>query len=560
MKYVKVLLGTLALISGTVNLEAQTTKKEWVKSNLKSMTLRQQIAQLFVIVCHPRQGEEHINYVLETIHEEQIGSLIWGQYTPVEYVNLLNKMQALVRIPLLVSMDAEWGVSMRIDSVVRFPQQLTLGAIEDNSLIYDFGVEVARQCREMGIHMNYAPVVDVNNNPKNPVIGMRSFGENKYKVTEKAYAYMKGMQDGGILTTLKHFPGHGDTDKDSHEEVPVILHDRKRLDDVELYPFRELIKRGATGVMTAHLLIPALDGNIASQSKKITTGLLQKGLKFRGLVVTDALEMKGAISNRDTAKVALYSLLAGNDVLEIPIDMKKSIDAIEKAVKNKEVSAKFIQKKCKKILEAKFDMGLHKGYQPINPEGILDRLNMEHTKTLRTKLSEASLTLLSNKEALPLFSPKVQYIEIGQGGTLRSHLEEFGVTDMIKISPNDNKERLDSLVTNLGDGIIVVGYHNIPRGRLSINFGVDSPLTDFLDNLAKAHKVVLLFFGNPYTLNNLKDLEPFSAVVVAYDNSEEAQIATFKAIFGYSGFTGRLPVTINEMFKEDFGLIIKSAQ
>ncbi|MCL2502349.1 MAG: glycoside hydrolase family 3 protein [Bacteroidales bacterium] len=557
MKRFKFFIMVLALTVGTVDAQAQKTKRQWVQSNLKTMTLREQIAQLFVIVCHPRQGEAHINKVLETIRQEQVGGIIWGTYTPTEYVHLLNKFQAQVRIPLMVSMDAEWGVSMRIDSVVRFPQQLTLGAIQDDSLIYDFGVEVARQCKELGIHINYAPVVDVNNNPRNPVINMRSFGENKYKVTEKAYAYMKGMQDEGILTTLKHFPGHGDTDRDSHDELPVILHDRYRLNDVELYPFRELIKRGATGVMVAHLLIPALSSEIASQSKEITTNLLQKELKFKGLVVTDALEMKGALHNRDTSKVALYSLMAGNDILEIPIDMKKSIDEIEKAVKSGLVSKRYIRKKCKKILEAKYDLGLHNGFTPINPTGILEKLNTEHTKSLRAKLSQKSLTLLSNNSVLPVNSSKVTYVEIGQGTAFKEQLEAFGVTDMVRVNSNDRREVLDSLSAHIsGDRVIVVGCHNVPRGRFAMDYGIDSPIIDFLDRIGRTHKVVLVFFGNPYSLANLKDLECFSAVIAAYDNSDEAQIASANALFGKQGFYGKLPVTINDKYREDFGLIV----
>ncbi|MCL2728006.1 MAG: glycoside hydrolase family 3 protein [Bacteroidales bacterium] len=561
MKRFKLFLMVWVLFTGTMNAQTQMTKRQWVQSNLKSMTLREQIAQLFVIVCHPRQGEAHIEHVMETIRGEQLGAIIWGAHTPTGYVHLLNRSQSLVRIPMISSMDAEWGVSMRIDSVVRFPQQLTLGAIEDNNLIYDFGVEVGRQCKELGIHINYAPVVDVNNNPQNPVINMRSFGENKYKVTEKAYAYMKGMHDAGILTTLKHFPGHGDTDRDSHDELPVILHNKERIHDIELYPFRELFKRGATGVMVAHLLIPSLSSEIASQSKEITTNLLRKKMKFKGLVVTDALEMKGALYNRDTSKVALYALLAGNDLLEVPIDVKKSIDEIEKAVKNGTVSKRLIQKKCKKVLETKYDLGLHNGFRPIDPAGILERLNTDHTRALRTKLSQTSITLLSNQNILPLRSSEVAFIEIGQGGVFKEQLEAFGVRDVFKIDPNGTKETLDSLSANIGDHeTVVVGCHNVPRGRGAINYGVDSPVLDFLDRLTSTHKVVLVFFGNPYSLSNFKDLDHFWAVVAAYDNSDEAQTASANALFGKQGFYGKLPVTINQKYREDFGLIVSDPQ
>jgi len=559
MKSFKIVLMASLFSVSSVCANGQETKQQWVESKLNSMTLRQQIAQLFVVSCYPKQGEQHIDKVAEIIRREQIGGMIWGECTPTECINTLNKLQSQVNIPLLVTIDAEWGVSMRLDSVVRFPQQLTLGAIQDNNLIYDFGVEVARQCNEIGAHFNFAPVVDVNNNPNNPVINMRSFGENKYKVTEKSYAYMKGMQDNGILTTLKHFPGHGDTDKDSHQELPVISHNRERLDDIELYPFRELIRRGATGVMTAHLLIPALcSENIpSSQSKAICTDLLQNELGFTGLILTDGLEMKGAIYNRDASKVALYSLLAGNDILEIPIDTKKSIDEIEKAVKNKTISKKYIREKCAKVLGAKYDLGLHKPFEPINPNGILERLNTEYTKALRMKLAEGSLTLLSNKNILPLSSERVTYIEIGQGTAFKKQIKEFCIADTFQINNDYTKESLDSLAINLQDAeTIIIGYHSIPRGRLSIKFGINSPVTEFLDNLSKDKKVIPVFFGNPYAVAYLHGVDSFEAFIVAYDNSEEAQICSAKAIFGKQNFSGKLPITINEKYKEDFGLVM----
>jgi len=558
MKSFKIMLTVSLLAAGAMCANAREIKKQQVNSKMKTMTLREQIAQLFVIACHPRQGEQHVKEVLKTLHEEQIGGIIWGECSPEKYINLLNEMQSQVKIPLLVTIDAEWGVAMRLDSVVRFPQQLTLGAIQNNDLIYDFGAEVARQCNEIGVHINFAPVVDVNNNPNNPVINMRSFGENKYKVTEKAYACMKGMQDGGILTCLKHFPGHGDTDKDSHKELPVILHDRPRINDIELYPFRELIKRGATGVMTAHLLIPALSSeNVpASQSKKICMYLLQHELKFRGLVITDGLEMQGAIYNRDTSKVAMYALMAGNDILEIPIDVRKSIDEIENAVLGKQISKKLIQKKCKKILEAKYDLGLFEGFKPLNPTGILERLNTEHAKSLRMKLAEASLTLLSNENVLPLSSEKIKYVEIGQGVAFKKQLTEYRAVDTFTIDADYSTESLDSLAANFrNDETIIVCYHNSPRKRSYTNFNIEPSIIDFVDNLAKNNKVILVFFGNPYSIANFKNPERFAALIAAYDNSHEAQISSAKAIFGKLNFSGKLPVTINEYYKEDFGIV-----
>jgi beta-glucosidase-like glycosyl hydrolase len=557
MKVFKIMFIASLFVAGAVCLNAQESKRQWVNAKIKSMTLRQQIAQLFVIACYPERGEKYVSEVSDIIREEQIGGIIWGECRPTLCVETLNHLQSLVDIPLLVTIDAEWGVAMRLDSVIKFPQQLTLGAIQDNNLIYKFGLEVAEQCRKIGVHFNFAPVVDVNNNPNNPVINMRSFGENKYKVTEKAYAYMKGMQDGGIITCIKHFPGHGDTDKDSHKELPTVAHDKKHINDTELYPFRELIKRGATGVMTAHLRIPAMyeDDIPASQSKEICTNLLQKKLKFKGLIVTDALEMNGALYNRDTSKVAMYSLLAGNNILEIPVNVKKSIDEIEKAVKNGEISKRYIKKNCKKILAAKYDSGLHKGFNPVNSQGILERLNTEQAKTLRLELAEASLTLLSNKNILPLNSTKIKYVEIGNGKAFKTQLNEYCEVDTISLKPNGTKENIDSVAAILSDAqTIIIGYHNT-HPRPYKNFGIDTLIVDFIDNLTANKNVVLVFFGNPYAIAKLKNHEKFAAIIAAYDNSDEAQICSAKAVFGKQKFRGKLPVSINEKYKEDFGII-----
>jgi beta-glucosidase-like glycosyl hydrolase len=544
-------------VACAVCTNAQESKRQWINAQIKSMTLRQQIAQLFVVACYPERGEKHVGEISDIICSEQIGGIIWGECSPTIYAETLNRFQSLVNIPLLVTMDAEWGVAMRLDSVIKFPQQLTLGAIQDNSLIYQFGQEVAEQCRKTGVHFNFAPVVDINNNPNNPVINMRSFGENKYKVTEKSYAYMKGMHDGGILTCLKHFPGHGDTDKDSHKELPTIMHDRKHINDTELYPFRELIKRGATGVMTAHLRIPALYKNDipASQSKEICTNLLQKKMKFKGLVVSDALEMKGALYNCDTSKVALYSLIAGNNILEIPVNVRKSIDEIEKAVKSGKISKRHIKKNCKKILAAKYDSGLHKGFNPINPQGILEKLNTEQAKALRFKLAEASLTLLSNKNILPLNSTKIKYVEIGNGNAFKNRLKQYCEIDTIVLKPESGRENIDSVVSNLSDAqTIIIGYHNT-HSRPYTNFGTDTLTVDFIDNLAINKNVILIFFGNPYAIAKFKNHEKFAAIIVAYDNSDEAQTCSAKAICGKQKFLGKLPVSINEQYKEDFGII-----
>ena len=565
MKQIKLLLMATLVAVGIASCgERKTERERWINYQMEQMTVRQQIAQLFVVAMHPSAGEAHIERIMTELRDEQIGGVIFTAVSPTRVINLLNQVQAEARIPLMVSMDAEWGVSMRVDSVIRLPQQLKLGAIQDLRLIYEMGLEIARQCREIGVHLNFAPVVDVNNNPNNPIISMRSFGENRYKVTERAYEIMRGMQDGGILTTLKHFPGHGDTDLDSHLVLPTIAHDRARLDEIELFPFRELVRRGATGVMTAHLLVPALcDENIpVSQSRAVVHDLLVEEMGFQGLIVTDALEMRGATYNRDPDRVGLYSLLAGNHILEVPIDVRASITVIEQAIEKGEIELEFVQNVVRRVLGVKFDLGLNRGFTPINPDGILERLNTPEAFDLRMRLAEAALTLLVNRnDILPLHQDlvgtSVRHIEIGQGSAFTQTMNEFAQVNTINVGYEFTPRELDAITNDVRNvETIVISYHHTPNPRRGsfVNFTIDTAIVDFIQNLAERQNVVLVFFGNPYAIADFTRPELFASVVVAYDNSAEAQISSARAVFGERAFLGRLPITINEHFVEDQGI------
>jgi len=566
MKQIKFLLIALLLAVGVSSCtERETERDRWINEQIEQMTLRQQIAQLFVV--HVTEGS--LQRRIAEVHEEQLGGIIIGRVTPTGGIHVLNELQSQVRIPLLVTMDAEWGISMRVDSVLRFPQQLTLGAIQDLNLIYQTGLEIARQCQLFGVHMNFAPVVDVNNNPNNPIISMRSFGENRYKVTERAYQIMRGMHDGGILTSLKHFPGHGDTDLDSHHTLPVIAHDRARLDEIELFPFRELVKRGATGVMTAHLLVPALcDANVTvSQSRAVVHDLLVEEMGFQGLIVTDALNMVGATEGlEDYNRAGLYSLIAGNHILEMPIDVRASITIIEEAVINGEIEVELVHNALRKILGAKFDLGLNKGFEPINPNGILERLNTPAAYELRMRLAQAALTLLTNRDAvLPLNAEakgiqQVRHIAIGQGDDFKNQLHELAGIESITIGADYTQAQINAATRNFRNGeTIIVSYHHIPGRRYSFaNFPVSETVVNFTQNLAKNHNVILVFFGNPYAIANFSQPEVFSGFIVAYDNSAEAQVSSARAIFGQIPFLGRLPITINELFAENDGIILRA--
>ena len=393
---------------------------KWVDSIMKTLSPDERIAQLIMVAAYSNRGDEHREEILKLIKEQKIGGLIFFQGGPVRQVRLMNEYQAYSKVPLLGAIDAEWGVGMRLDSTISYPFQMALGAIQDESLIYDMGAEIAKQIKRTGLHLNFAPVLDVNNNPNNPVINYRSFGEDKYNVTSKSIAYMKGMQDQHLLTTAKHFPGHGDTDVDSHYALPQIKHSRARLDSLELYPFREVVKAGIGGVMVAHLDIPALDstGVPSTLSKPIITTLLKEELGFKGLTVTDAMNMKGVTEGNDPGIVDKDAILAGNDLLEFTEDVPKAIEEIRKAIKQGLISQAEIDRRARKILAVKYWVGLNK-FEPTSLLNIIEELNTPQANLLNRKLTEASLTVLKNDMGLlpvkKLKDLKVASVSIGSG-------------------------------------------------------------------------------------------------------------------------------------------------
>ncbi|MEL6142697.1 MAG: glycoside hydrolase family 3 N-terminal domain-containing protein, partial [Bacteroidota bacterium] len=337
-------------------------EKVWVDSVYNSMDFEQQLGQLFMVRAHSDLGAEHIAEVEKLIRDYHVGGLCFFQGTPERQLELTNRYQRQSRLPLMVSMDAEWGLGMRLtDNTISFPKQLALGAIRDNRLIYDMGKEVARQLRRLGVHISFSPVLDVNNNPNNPVIATRSFGEDRYNVTVKSYMYMKGLQDHGVMACAKHFPGHGDTDVDSHLDLPVIRHDRSRLDSIELYPFKALARYGIGSFMIAHLAVPSLDARNnrpTSLSKATTTDLLRGEMNFTGLVFTDALEMKGVTKHFSDGEVEAESILAGNDILLLPESTPAAFAAIKRYLEEGRLTPQDIESKVRRVLLAKYRLGL----------------------------------------------------------------------------------------------------------------------------------------------------------------------------------------------------------
>ncbi|MFT7591514.1 MAG: beta-N-acetylhexosaminidase, partial [bacterium] len=401
---------------------------DWVDNTFDVMTADERIAQLMMIEVRPTYGKAHLDKVRADIAKYKVGGVIFFKGDPLTEVRLTNEFQAMSKTPLMVAIDGEWGLAMRLSNTTSFPYQMGLGGISDNSIIYEMGREIGRQCKRMGIHVNFAPVVDVNNNPNNPVINYRSFGEDRKNVAEKGWAYAKGMQRENVMACAKHFPGHGDTDVDSHKDLPVINHSRERLDSIELYPFKALIDSGIMSVMTAHLYIPAIDPtpNTAISISPIgINGLLRKELGFNGLAFTDALNMQGVAKFHSPGELELKALKAGNDVLLAPGNISKAIELIKAAIRSGELTQHYVDTKVKKILTAKYWAGLD-DFTPLAEENLLEELNSSYATFLLNKLIEKQLCVAQDKgNLLPLKvndSKKIATLSIG--GAVQNDFEQ----------------------------------------------------------------------------------------------------------------------------------------
>jgi len=525
----------------------------WAAQQLKKMTLEEKIAQIIFIRMHSNKDAQYNAQKIKEIEKYQPGGVCFFQGGPVREINLTNRIQAVSKIPLLISMDAEWGVAMRLDSVPAFPRQMTLGALSaaNDELIYEMGREVANQCKLLGIHINYAPCVDVNNNAKNPVINSRSFGENRELVVEKSLQYMRGMQDNGIIACAKHFPGHGDTEVDSHYGLPVIKKTKQELWETELYPFRKMIENGCEMIMVSHLNIPALDdtpGSIATTSYKIVTELLRNEMGFNGIIITDGMEMDGLRKTyRTGADAEIKCLQAGIDVLLLPNELSVIIPAIKKAVENGEISEESINEKCLRVLQMKERWGLTT-FHPLNSANVVEKLNDERVKNLIKQLETKALTLVKNdNKIIPLTEKgKTCFLFIGDAeneGFAKKISQEFNLP-FIKISKNIKKEDIPATLTRFAkyDQIIVV-YLSTNQAPAR-NYGITQESVAFLEALNKSKKLILSLFGNPYALAQFKSLNKFDAVIIGYQRTENSTRAALQGIFGELPFEGLLPVSV----------------
>jgi beta-N-acetylhexosaminidase len=536
----------------------------WVDSVFATLTPDEKIAQLIMVAAWSNRGADHEQEILKIIREHKIGGLIFFQGGPVRQTRQINRYQAASKVPLLMAMDAEWGLGMRLDSTISYPYQMTLGAISDDNLIYEMGAEIGRQMKRTGLHVNFAPVADINNNPANPVINFRSFGEDKQNVTRKAIAYMRGLQDHGILATAKHFPGHGDTDTDSHHALPQIDHSRQRLDTLELYPFREMIKAGIGGIMIAHLNVKALDpsGVPSTLSRPIVTGLLRNELGFRGLIVTDAMNMKGVTASNPPGIVDRDAILAGNDLLEFTEDVSRAIREIRTALNKGIISQQEIDARCRKILAIKYWAGLNKK-KFVDEKDIVNDLNTPRAKLLNRDLLQAAITVLKNEgDILPiknLEERRIASVSIGRDHTtpFQRTLELYTEVTHFAVPANAARELLDSVTQQLNNyNVVIVGLHDEP-GRPLNRISYAAQVTDFIHSLSTRPNVVTAVFKNPYVLDKLDNIEQTDGLIVTYQDNADAEDLTAQLIFGGISASGRLPVSIGRKFSTGEGIDVK---
>ncbi|MDB5229946.1 MAG: beta-glucosidase-like glycosyl hydrolase [Chitinophagaceae bacterium] len=536
--------------------------RHWVDSTFNTLSPEQKIAQLMIIRAHSNLGQDHVNEVTDLINKYNIGGLCFFQGGPVRQAKLTNYYQSIAKTPLMVCIDGEWGLGMRLDSVINYPRQLMMGAVPNAELVYQFGKAVGEQCKRIGVTVNYAPDIDINNNPQNPVINDRSFGEDKYKVALFGTQYMKGMQEVGVMACAKHFPGHGDVAVDSHLDLPVINKSRAQLDALELYPFRELIKQGVGSMMIAHLYVPSIDptpNQATSLSRKTVTGLLREELGYSGLTFTDALEMQGVAKYYPAGEAAVQSLIAGNDMLCLPGDVPGSIEKVLAAIKAGKLSQNAIDDKVKKELLVKYNLGLSH-YKPVEINGITSDLN-KHTLALKQELAKNALTLLKNTNSnlFPLSrKKKIAYIGVGtdirKPNAFANRLKEDYNADVYTWDYKRDLGTLPMTLATIKDknyDAVVLGVHNYSR-RPANNYGLSYASIDLINQLQQIAPTLTFIFGNPYAISNFNEA---GNLIAAYEDDEITQSVAVDMLEGKVVPEGELPVTVNQYLS--FGTGIK---
>lgn len=543
-----------------------TSDTIWVEKMMNKLSLDDKIGQLLMITAFTNQNEAYDEYLRETIKKYQVGGLILFKGGPIKQALLINEYQKLTNIPMFISIDAEWGLGMRLDSTLSYPFQMMLGAIQDDQLVYQMGYDIGRQLKRSGIHINYAPVADVNNNPANPVINYRSFGEDPFNVARKAEKYFKGLEDAGIISVAKHFPGHGDTNSDSHLTLPVISHDKARLDSVELLPFRYLINEGIPAIMSAHLSVSSLDSTknrASSLSPLIIEELLKNKLGFKGLVITDALNMKGVSDYYKLGDIEVAALIAGNDILLMPSNVPNAVSEIKKEIRRGIISEDEIDKRCRKILYAKAWAGLS-NYQPVRIDSLVDHINAPEYKVLLRKLIAGSLTVIKNRDqVLPLFKLEdceVVSISVGTGleDIFAQTLKLYTKTDAFYISKLASNAEFDSLKNKISKhNTLIISIQETSLSPMA-RYGITENTIKFINDLKFPGKIILVIFGNPYLLDYFDELNNIDGIIVAYNDEQDTKEITAQLVFGAIQANGKLPVSIKPFYNSGTGFNLES--
>ncbi len=518
----------------------------WVDSVYNQLNFDEKVAQLFMVAAYSNKDNKHIDGLVNLVKDYKIGGVIFFQGGPGRQAKITNKLQAASKVPLLIGIDAEWGLSMRLDSTYRYPWNMTLGAVQKLDLIEQMGEQMGEQANRMGIHFTFGPVVDINTNPKNPIIGNRSFGETREIVTDHALSFMEGLQSKNVFATAKHFPGHGDTSTDSHHALPYLDFTRKRLDDIELYPYRKLIEKGLASIMVAHLDVPVLEprpGVPTSLSYATITTLLRNELKFNGLIFTDALNMKAATNYKPAGEVDLEAFLAGNDVMLFAENVPLAIQKIKEAYDNGKITENRLAASVKKILAYKYKAGLYK-YRPIDYKNLYHDLNASEYDDLNKKLYEAAITVIKDEDMLPLRkSEKIAYVKLGDdiNNTFIDALKrKANITTFFSTS-------IESAADLDGFDKVIVGFHKADGAWKNHDFTQIE--LDLLDTIATSHPTVLVAFTKPYALSAIQNFDALKGVVSGYQNNVFAHNAAVEVLFGNKSAKGKLPVSINAMYK-----------
>ena len=530
----------------TKDLDKKAVK--YADSLYAKLSMDERIGQLYIVALYTNKDQNHISGVRKLVEQERIGGIILMQDDAEQEIALVNEFQKKSRVPMLFGMDAEWGLYQRIKTAHKFPWAMTLGAIQDNNLVYEMASKIAEDAKKMGIYWNFAPVVDVNTNPKNPIIGNRSFGSDVQNVIAKSLAYAQGLQDNGVLAAIKHFPGHGDTDVDSHLDLPVVKHSLERLNKIELAPFKALMDKKIGGAMIAHLYVPQLEkgkNTPASISYDIVTNLLKNKFRYEGLVITDALNMNAVAKKYPAGELDLRAFKAGNDVLLFSQDVPTGKKLIKEAIQKGEISEKRLEESVKKILKTKYLLGLQ-NLRPLSSEEINNALNNDSHAKISEKLYANALTLLKDeKQLFPLREKEVYYLPLEEAPH-EAFLQEL--SKEIKVKKISFKE-IQSIPENV---VVIIGLHK-DNSTAYKPYRVSWESKRLINQVKSRNKVILNVFGSPYALQDV-DISGISSVLVSYENNPLSMKATAEAYLGKQKINGRLPVVVNEQIKYGMGI------